>query len=174
MPSVKEIIDAAEAVTPIAEKDGRKIVTFEDAAALANMEGVEPTPSTGQRTFNPDGSIARTNRRTAAINPANYFANRYKTTAKRMKVVVDWRAIQEQSTGEIYIRNIPAYVFTREKTEDTPEGSKGELVLIGVETISDSEFISDYTNTLNAEAMMQIAPLIADFGSDITASDMPI
>ena len=172
--ALQEILNAAKAVKPIAEKDGRKIVTFEDSVALSNMEGVEPTPSTGQRTYNPDGSLARTNKGTAAINPHNYFANRYRATQKKMKVVVDWRAIQEQSTGEIYIRNIPAYVIERVKTEETPAGEKGDLVVTGIEIISDTEFISGFTDTLSVEAMMQIAPLIANFGSDITASDMPI
>ena len=173
--AIQEILDAAKAVKPFAEKDGRKIVSFEDSVALANMEGIEPTPSTGQRTYNPDGSLARINKNTVAINPNNYFANRFKATQKKMKVVVDWRAIQEQSTGEIYIRNIPAYVFERIKTEDTPAGDKGELTITGVELISDTEFISGFTDTLSVEAMMQIAPLIANFGSDITtASEMPI
>ena len=169
---VQEILESANRVEPIAIKDGRKIVTFEDAAALANKEGIEPTPSTGQRTYNPDGTLARTNKKTAAINPANYFANRFKATTKRLKVVVDFRAIQEQSKGEIYIRNIPAYVFERKAKAEGEE--KGELYLVGVENISDTEFISDYTGTLNVDAMMQIAPLIANFGSDITASEMPI
>ena len=59
--AIQEIIDAAKNVKPFAEKDGRKIVSFEDSVALANMEGVEPTPTTGQRTYNADGSLARTN-----------------------------------------------------------------------------------------------------------------
>ena len=70
MTSVTEIIENAKKVEPIAEKDGRKIVTFEDAAALANMEGIEPSPKTGVRSYNPDGSLARTRKSTAAINPA--------------------------------------------------------------------------------------------------------
>ena len=172
--AIQEILDAAKAVKPYAVKDGKKIVSFEDSAALANMEGIEPTPSSGQRTYNPDGSIARTNKLTAAIHKSNYFANRFRATQKKMKVVIDWRAIQEQSTGEIYIRNIPAYVFERVKTEDTPSGEKGELVITGIEMISDAEFVSGFTDTLSVDAMMQIAPLIANFGSDITASDMPI
>lgn len=172
--AIQEILDAANAVKPFAEKDGRKIVSFEDSVALSNKEGIEPTPSTGQRTYNPDGSLARTNKSTAAINPHNYFANRFKATQKKMKVVTDWRAIQEQTTGEIYIRNIPAYIIERVKKEDTPSGEKGELVCTGVEMVSDTEFISGFTDTLSVEAMMQIAPLIANFGSDITASEMPI
>lgn len=166
MTSVTEIIENAKKVEPIAEKDGRKIVTFEDAAALANMEGIEPSPKTGVRSYNPDGSLARTRKSTAAINPANYFANRYYMTTKRLKVVIDWRAIQEQASGQIYITNIPAYVFIR--------NDKGELELEKIETVSDTEFVSKYTDMLNEDAMKQIAPLIANYGSDVPASDLPI
>lgn len=166
MPSVQEILDAANKVEPIAEKDGKKIVTFEDATALANMEGVEPTPKTGMRTYNSDGSLARIRTRAAAINPANYFANRYMATKTKLKVVVDWRAIHEQASGQIYLTNIPAYVFMR--------NDKGELYVDTVETISDREFITGYTDQLNEDAMKQIAPLIANYGSDVTATELPI
>lgn len=166
MPRVSEILEAAEKVKPIAEKDGKKIVTFEDAVALANMEGIEPTPKTGMRNYNPDGSLAGIRTRAAAINPANYFANRYYMTAKRLKVVVDWRAIHEQASGQIYLSNIPAYVFMRDE--------KGVLFIEKIETISDAEFVAKYTDSLNEDAMKQIAPLIADYGSDVTATDLPI
>ena len=166
MPSVTEIIESAKKVEPIAEKDGKKIVTFEDATAIANMEGVEPTPQTGMRTYNPDGTLAKINKPTAAINPANYFANRYYMTQKRLKVVIDWRAIQEQPSGQIYLSNIPAYVFMRD--------DKDNLFIEKIETISDAEFVAKYTDMLNENAMKQIAPLIANFGSEITASELPI
>lgn len=167
MASVTEIIENAKKVEPIAEKNGRKIVTFEDAAALADREGIEPTPKTGQRTYNPDGSLARLRRMTAAINPSRYFLNRYKETSKkRIKVVIDYRAIMEQASGTVYLTAIPAYVFAR--------NDEGKLYIEKIETISDTEFISDYTKQLNQKAMEQIAPLIADFGSDVTASDLPI
>lgn len=163
---VQEILDAAKRVEPIAEKDGKKIVTFEDAVALANMEGLEPTPKTGMRTYNPDGSLAGIRTRTAAINPANYFANRYYMTQKRLKVIVDWRAIHEQASGQIYMKNLPAYVFMRD--------DKGELFIEKIETVSDAEFIAKYTDSLNDEAMKQIAPLIANYGSDVQSTDLPI
>lgn len=166
MANIREIIDSANKVKPIAEKDGRKIVTFEDAAALANMEGIEPTPETGMRTYNPDGSLARIRSKVAAINPANYFANRYMATKTKLKVVVDWRAIHEQSSGQIYIKHIPAYIFMR--------NDKGELYIDKIENISDTEFISGYTDSLNEDAMKQIAPLIANYGSDVTATELPI
>lgn len=163
---VQDILDAANKVEPIAEKNGKKIVTFEDAAAIANLEGIEPTPKTGMRNYNPDGSLAGIRTRAVAINPANYFANRYYATKTKLKVVVDWRAIHEQASGQIYLTNIPAYVFMR--------NDKGELYIDSVETIGDKEFISSYTGQLNEDAMKQIAPLIANYGSDVTATELPI
>lgn len=163
---VQEIIEAANKVEPIAEKDGRKIVTFADAAALSDMEGIEPTPKTGMRTYNSDGSLARIRSKVAAVNPANYFANRYYATKTKLKVVVDWRSIHEQASGQIYMTSIPVYVFMR--------NDKGELYIDRVETVSDSTFIADYTETLNEDAMKQIAPLIANYGSDVNATELPI
>lgn len=164
--NIREILDRAEDVKPIAEKDGKKIVTFEDAAALSDLEGVDPTPDMGIRSYNPDGSLAGIRTKAVAVNPKNYFLNRYKKSGKMMKLVIDWRAITEQGSGTIYLKNIPCYVFRR--TEE------GELYIEKVESVSDTDFVSDFTNTLDEDAMKQIAPLIANFGSEITPSSLPI
>ena len=37
-----------------------------------------------------------------------------------------------------------------------------------------AEFIAKYTDSLNDEAMKQIAPLIANYGSDVQSTDLPI
>lgn len=164
--SIKEIIEQAEAVEPIAEKDGVAIVSFPDAAAKANMEHLEPSAKTGLRTYNNDGSLARIRYEVAAINPANYFANRFKATKTILRVVIDWRAITEQPLGKIYTSHVTAYVFKRDEEK--------KLYLDGVELVSDADFISDYTNTLNEEAMKEIAPMLANFGTNITESSIPI
>lgn len=164
--AIKDIIEQAENVKPIAEKDGVEIVTFPDAVAKANMEHIEPSGKRGIRTYNPDGSLARIRYEASAINPMHYFANRFKNTKTILRVVIDYRAIMEQPTGKIYTPNITAYVFKRD--------DEGKLYIDGVEMVSDTDFISDYTNTLNEDAMREIAPLIANFGSDIVESSMPI
>lgn len=167
---ILEVLEKAENVKPIAEKNGRKIVTFEDSVALANAEGFEPTPDTGIRKYNPDGSLAGIRTATAAINPNSFFANRYKVMgkpgAKKMGVVIDWRAIQEQQTGRVYLKTIPSYIFARDE--------QNNLFIEKIEKVSDSEFMSDYTNTLDNASMAKIAPLIAEFGTESVTSELPI
>lgn len=169
MSKIKETLEAAENVTPIAIKDGKKIVTFQDAKVLQDAEGYEPTPSTGVRRYNPDGSLAATEARVVAINEDSYFANRYKLLgkgSKKMSVVTDWRAIQEQSSGRCYKKNLTSYVFARNE--------QGELYIEKIDSVSDTEFLSDYTNILDNTNMAQLVALIDAYGSDITTSEMPI
>ena len=163
---VREIFEQAENVKPIAEKDGVKVVTFSDANALANAEYIEPHNKQGVRTYNHDGSLAKIRYEASAINPVNYFANRFKATKTKMYVVIDFRAISEQSKGKIYTTHVQAYVFKRDEDK--------KLYIDGVELVSDTDFISDYTNTLNEEGMKEIAPMIANFGANVTESSMPI
>ena len=175
--AILETLTAASEVKPYAEVNGVKVVSFEDAATLANAEGYEPTPDTGLRTMNPDGSLARSRKLTSAINKDTYFDNRYKLKGKigsREMWVVDafeplgYRAIKEQATGQVFMKNIPCHVFVRD--DETKE-----LRIDRVEMVSDSEFVSDFTNKLSIENMVEIRKLIAEYGSDLTATEtMPI
>lgn len=168
MSKMKEILDAAENVTPIAEKNGMKIVSFEDASVLANAEGYDPTPDTGTRTYNADGTLARIRKRTSAINEDSYFENRYKTNSKKeLMVVTDFRAIREQHLGRVYSKVIPCYVFTRDK-------ETGKLTLDRTTTISDTEFISGYTKKLSVDAMKEVLPLIDNAPTVASGDEMPI
>lgn len=174
MASVREVLERADDVTIIAEKNGTKITTIDDATAIANAEFVErqaegkkaSAVSAGIRTYNPDGSLARIRSKVSAINPSTYFANRFRKTQKRLWVVIDWRAIIEQNTGRIYIKNIPVWVLVRDES--------GDLKVDYITTVSDTDFVSDYTNTLSDDAMKQIMPLIANYGSNVSVSEMPI
>lgn len=168
MSKMTDILYAAENIKPIAEKNGEKIVSFEDAAVLANAEGFDPTPDTGTRTYNADGTLARTRQRNPAINEDSYFENRYKTNSKKeLMVVTDFRAIREQHLGRVYSKVIPCYVFTRDK--DT-----GKLRLDKTTTISDTEFISGYTKKLSIGAMKEVLPLIDNAPTVASGDEMPI
>lgn len=168
MSKMTDILYAAENVEPLAEKNGEKIVSFEDAAVLANAEGFDPTPDTGTRTYNADGTLARTRQRTSAINVDSYFENRYKTNSKKeLMVVTDFRAIREQHLGRVYSKVIPCYVFTRDK-------ETGKLSLDKTTTISDTEFISGYTKKLSIDAMKEILPLIDNAPTVASGDEMPI
>lgn len=166
----RNLYDRADAIVPMAEKDGQIYCTFEEASIL-NSVNAEEGKGTGMQLRNPDGSLASTGKTVHAINPDYFFANRYKLKGKKLHVVsghdtIGYRCIKEQSSGHIYIKTIPCYIIARNE--------KGELVLEKQTTISDTEFISDFTNTLDHKSMAEILPLITEHGNEMTADSMPI
>ena len=165
---IKELYEKVDNVRPLAEKDGQKWVTFEDAAILNSYEADEP--KTGMQTRNPDGTLASTGKTVHAVNPDYFFMNRYKVKGKKMIIVSGhttdgYRCIKEQSSGRVFLKNIPAYVIVRD--------SDGKLVLEKQTVISDTEFISEFTNKLDNKSMAEILPLITNV-ADMTADSMPI
>lgn len=172
--SMRKLFEDADNVRPMAEKDGQVYVDFNDAATLNSVNAYEGG-GTGVQTRNPDGSLASTGKRVHAMNPNYFFANRYrvKGTKGNQKMLVvsgheptGFRCIQEQARGRIHIKTIPVYVFKRDE--------KNELFLEKKETVSDTEFVSDFTHTLNNKSMAELLPMITSFGDDVTADDMPI
>lgn len=172
---MRELYEKEDKVKKFAEKDGAVYVSFEDAAVLNSLNAYDPK-GTGIQLRNRDGSLASTGKTVHAVNPDYFFLNRYKvkgTGASRRMLVVSgheptgWRCITEQQKGKIFIKTIPCYVFYR-------DAESKELVLEKVATVSDSEFISDFTNTLDNKSMAEILPLITEKGNDVTASSMPI
>lgn len=166
----KNLYDKYDSIKPMAEKDGQVYVTFDEASVM-NSVHAEEGKGTGMQLRNPDGSLASTGKTVHAINPDYFFANRYKLKGKKLHVVsghdtIGYRCIKEQSSGHIYIKTIPCYIIAR--------NDKGELVLEKQTTISDTEFISDFTNTLDHKSMAEILPLITEHGNEMTADSMPI
>lgn len=164
-----ELYRKAEDVKPYAEKDGKKFVNFEDAATLNSINAQEP--NTGMQTRNADGSLASTGKMVHAVNPDYFFANRYKVKGKKLIVVSGhttdgYRCIKEQASGRIFIKNVPAYIIVRD--------ADGNLALEKQTMVSDTEFISEFTNKLDNKSMAEILPLITSNGSEVTADSMPI
>ena len=167
---MRELYEKADKVRPFAEKDGQLYVSFEDASVLNSVNAEEPS-GTGLQTRNVDGSLASTGKRVHAVNPDYFFANRFMVKGKKLHVVsghdpIGYRCIREQSSGHVFVKTIPVYIFSRNEDK--------ELVLERVSTISDSEFISDFTKTLDHKSMAELLPLITEHGNDMTADSMPI
>lgn len=167
---MRSLYEKADRIKPMAEKDGQVFVNFDEAATLNSLNAEEPH-GTGMQMRNADGSIASTGKTVHAVNPDYFFANRYMVKGKKMHVVsghepTGYRCIKEQSSGHVFVKSIPVYVIARDEDKN--------LVLEKVTTISDSEFISDFTKTLDHESMAKILPLITEHGSDMTADSMPI
>lgn len=161
---LKEVLAKTEKVEPIAELNGVKVVTFEEQRDLAQLDALQK-PDLGILHFNPDGSVAATPTRFAAVNLEHYYINRYKKVKNELYVVTDYRAIKEQADGRVYLKQIPAFVIGRD--------SNGNLQLSKMVTVSDTEFVSDFTHTLNNNAMKQIMPLLVS-GPGISQDDLSI
>lgn len=161
---LKELIEKTEKVQPITEMNGIPVVTFEEQRDLAQVDKLMNVDM-GLLTFNPDGSVAETPTKYVAINLEHYYMNRFKRVGKSLYIVTDYRAISEQASGRVYLKQIPAFVITRDK--------EGNLFLEKTVTISDTEFISDFTHILNREAMKTVMPLLVS-GTGITSEDLAI
>lgn len=163
--SLRDVLAAAEGVQAVAEKNGMRVVSFEDSSVMAQADltnGVD----LGNRVLNPDGSIARSRATYAAVNLDSFYANRYRKIGKVLRVVVDYRAIKEQSSGRVYMKQIPYFEIVR-------DDKTGKLVMRKIGAVIDTEFINEYTHKLNREAMAEILPLITG-GIDVTADDITI
>ena len=165
---LKALYEAVDKVRPLAEKDGEVWVDFNDASILNSYNADEP--NTGMQTRNPDGSLASTGKRVHAVNPDYFFMNRYKVKGKKMILVSGhtsdgYRCIKEQASGRVFLKSVPAYVIARD--------SDGKLYLEKQTVISDTEFISEFTNKLDNKSMAEILPLITAV-SDMSADTMPI
>lgn len=167
--TLKDLFDKADNVSVFAEKDGQKWTDFEGAAVLNSIDAIEP--KTGMQTRNPDGTLASTGKTVHAVNPEYFFANRYKVKGKKMILVSGhtsdgYRCIKEQSSGRVFLKTIPAYIIARD--------SDGKLFLERQTVISDTEFISEFTNKLDNKSMAEVLPLITVVGGDMSADSMPI
>lgn len=166
---MRELYQAVDNVRPLAEKDGEVWVDFHDASILNSYNADEP--NTGMQTRNADGTLASTGKTVHAVNPDYFFMNRYKVKGKKMILVSGhttdgYRCIKEQSSGRVFLKTIPAYVIARD--------SDGKLYLEKQTVISDTEFISDFTNKLDNKSMAEVLPLITVVGGDMSADSMPI
>lgn len=150
---LRDLIDRSENIKPIAESNGVKIVSFGEQRDAATMDAMN---NTGLDTvqYNQDGTVARTPVKYAAVNLDSYYMNRFKRVKDAYHIVTDKRAIKEQASGSVYLKVIPAFVVKRNEDKD--------LYLEKVVTISDIEFIADFTQSLDRESMAQIVPLLVN------------
>lgn len=159
----------ASEVKPYGVVEGTKIVDYKDVVALQEAEMLENAADPGIRKMNPDGTIARSKCSYAAIKLSDHLANRYRYVRsgqkKKVQIVTDWRAIDEQKTGQVYLAKIPC-------TEIEKDGDKFKVTRRL--TISDDEFIKDFVHTLPESRMLELLPLIEEGAGEITEEDLDI
>lgn len=162
MANIKEYLEKAEQVKPIAERNGRKIVTFEDQRNLATASNINKE-HVGGLEWNKDGSLARTKGTTAAVNPEYMFANRYKKVKNKYYVVTDFRAIEGLETNSVPYRHITASQIGE---------FEGRVVCEKIVIISDEDFAKDFTRKLDFASMVKVLEAINDVGSEKEADKL--
>lgn len=165
MENLRELLEKTERIKPIGEFDGKQLVSIEDQRDMAELEFRTGKETLDTVQYTPEHTVARTPGKVVSVSPDRYFLNRFKKVKDALYVVRDYRAITEQSTGQVYLKAVPVYVIKRDETK--------KLVLDKVTTVSDVEFVADFTDELDREAMAMILPLI-DTGVGVTKTNLPI
>ena len=74
--SMKDVLETAEKVEPLAKKNGIELMTFTEANAKTQADLLEGRPDLGVHKMNPDGTLARSNTYYAGVNVERLFQNR--------------------------------------------------------------------------------------------------
>ena len=157
----------AEVITNV---KGTPIVSFPDQRDLGQAY-LRDHVDVGLRKANPDGSIARSKYHSAAVNMDWFYDNRYRVVeGKYLQVITSqtddgWRAIKGIKSGRVGAKQVRVYEFVRENKN---------LKFNKVVTVSDDEFISDFTDKLDKESMKVILPLIPSGGPSVPEGKLPI
>lgn len=169
--TMKDVL-AEQNVKPLTNVNGTPLVSFREQRDV-NLEMMKDKLDIGIREMNPDGSIAKSRTTSAAINEDVFYDNRYRVVEDTLEIVtaqtVDgYRAIKEQSSGHVFTKMVPAYSLKREG---------GKLKLIKPITVSDSDFISEFTHKAPKENMKEVLLAIKDSlspNSSIPEEALPI
>ena len=175
---------SASKTEPAATFNGMEYYTYADAAKLNQAilrKGVEYFPEMTEREMTNGGLGYTSSRRwNVAINPATFFDNRYrkivipgqpevkatkanegqKEIPERVKyeVVIDRRAIQEQSSGRVYSNNIPTYIVEK----------VGDELSIEASIVSDTEFINHFKQRMSDADMRSVLEVLSNRSGDAT------
>lgn len=164
--TITEILNDAKNANIIAEgPNGEKYVSFEDYVNCTVADVVEKRNLIPFET-NPDGSPAATATPYVAVSMEQLFLNRYCVRDDKLYIVTDWWCINEMDSGRIPLKTIPCYVVGRD--------DKNKLVYEKTTTISDQEFLQEFTGDLDYKAMAQVLPLISRAGAKQTKDSLPI
>lgn len=164
--SITEILRDAENVEVVAiDEEGSNYVSFEDYVNATTADTINKT-GIGLLPMNPDGSPAGTPHKYVAVSMEQLFLNRYRVKDGKIELVTDWWCITSQASGQIPLSRIPCYVIGRD--------AKKNLVYEKTISISDGEFLSDFTGSLDREAMTRILPLLTKKDHGVTKDKLPI
>lgn len=159
MADIGEILKKADEVETITEINGRKIMSFDDQMSLATKRNMESmmngTDDLGGIKWNPNGTLARTKGNVASVNLENFYMNRFKKVKNKYYVVTDKRAIKGQQESKVPYAHVPAYIIA---------DNEGKVVCEKMVTISDRDFLADFTHTLDHASMKVVLNAISEMG----------
>lgn len=178
MSKLKEVMEAAKEVKPISERNGTKIVSYEDYVTLASERNIElkngELVDTGDRTINPDGTVGRSRTPFVATNEEKMFDNRYRVKGKigpdrEMQVVIDERIMNDLQNGRELCgkKQVPCYCIKKDE--------EGVYFLDRMIMVSDVEFMAEFKEKLNPTLAKELWMLFESAGANVpTADTMPI
>lgn len=155
-------------VKAVTNVNGHPVVSFAEQRDISGSM-LKDELKVEARKFNPDGTVAGSKVSTTAINISEFYNNRYKVEDGKVYLVTaqttdGYWAIKEQSTGRVPFEMVQTYVFERKD---------GDLRFIETAMVPDKDFITNFVNKLNADAMKEYLPLIPS-GNDMEGTASPI
>lgn len=175
MSMMRDILNEADGVKPIAVIGGKKVYSFADANILNQADILEERAAgrqidLGEREVRPDGLYSRSHVKRAAMDPNVLFENRYRKSGNaksgtEYEIVTDYRAIKEQATGQVYTNNVVVYVVSK----------SGDVASVKeIKTISAEEFINGFKRKLDYSSMIKVQGAISSLDGGIQADSMDI
>lgn len=164
-------------IDEVGEIDSKKVYTSEDYVELVKLDEQIAKNDISRNEvglndltvpeFGKDGMLLRTPRDRYQVNEEIAFSHRYRVNNGRGKakptitVIIDYRAITEQSSGLIYTTGVVGYTIGR--TEE------GNYAVLSVDTISDNDFVNDFQHKLkmeDAKLMFEVISHYKQTGTD--------
>ncbi len=160
MSILEEILTQTKAV-PIAKINGIDVFDFSEGQKMNKLHLAEEkltgkSDELGEREVSADGMhFSNSKTRVKVINPERYFSNRFRIKKngqkKVLEMVIDYRAIEDQSTGRIYTNVINTYLIGKEGND---------IKLLGQDKITDKVFCNEFTSALSVKDAVKIYQII--------------
>lgn len=169
--NIFDLMSDLEGLEVFAEIDGKRIYTPDNYKKVMEFQAVEEKlgqqfderiAKTELPRLNADGrTFANLGTTYLMATPEMITTNRYRKNENgTYDVVLDERAIQEQSKGDVYKRQIIAY---------TIEKKAKKLVVTGIKHINKEEFINEFTRMFGDKTMLHVLSAISS--SDLSESE---
>lgn len=153
---IREIIERADKAQPITEINGVKLTTYQDQTSLASAESAMGV-GLDLPEFNPDGTIASTPTKWAAVNTEIFFDNRFRKVEDEYHVVCalkDYLALKGLKDGRLPYQQVTADVIVADKN--------GKPKYKSTVTVTDAEFVETFTDKFSREDMAKILPILME------------